>query len=63
MKLNDKQIDDLCKLLGGAALAAVIGLAVGTSGHGNDFGKFDLAGLATSFVVCTMTMLLIRKGR
>ena len=63
MKLNDKQVDDLCKLLGGAALASLIGLAVGASGHGEDLGKFDLTGLATGFIVCTMAMLFLRKNR
>jgi hypothetical protein len=64
MKLNDKQIDDLCKLLGGAALAAVIGLAVGMSGHGSQtLSNADMTGLAFGFGACTMTMLLLRKGR
>jgi hypothetical protein len=62
-KLNDKQVDDLCKLLGGVSLASLIGLAVGASGHGVDISKMDMAGLAFSFITCTMIMLLLRKGR
>lgn len=62
-KLNDKQVDDLCKLLGGVSLASLIGLAVGASGHGEDISKIDMSGLAFSFVACTIIMLLLRKGR
>ena len=63
MKLNDKQVDDLCKLLGGMSLAAIIGLAVGMSGHNKDIVRIDLTGLAFGFIACTIIMLLLRKGR
>ena len=63
MKLNDKQVDDLAKLLGSVALASVIGLAVALSGHGEDISRTDKLGLAIGFSFCTMAMLILRKGR
>ena len=63
MKFNDKQINDLCKLLGGVALSAVIGFAIALSGHNKDITEYDKFGLALSFLSCTIVMLLLRRGR
>jgi hypothetical protein len=60
MKLNDKQVDDVARLLGTLAASAIIGLTVGAS-RPDSVTTYEEIGLISSAVVAFSMMLLIRR--
>ena len=61
MKFNDKQIDDIARLLGTLAASSIIGLAVGAS-RPNSVTTHEEFGLISSAVMAFAVMLLIRRA-
>jgi hypothetical protein len=60
MKLNDKQVDDVARLLGTLSASAIIGLTVGAS-RPDSVTTYEEVGLISSAVVALSMMLLIRR--
>lgn len=60
MKFNDKQIDDIARLLGTLAASSIIGLSVGAA-RPDSVTTYEEIGLISSAVLAFCGMLLIRR--
>jgi len=60
MKLNEKQIDDIARLLGTLAAASVIGLSVGAA-RPDSVTSYEEVGLISSAIIAFSMMLYTRS--
>jgi len=60
MKLNEKQIDDIARLLGTLAASSVIGLSVGAA-RPDSVTSYEEAGLISSAIIAFSMMLYTRS--
>jgi hypothetical protein len=60
MKFNDKQIDDIARLLGTLAASSIIGLSVGAA-RPDSVTSLEEIGLISSAILAFCGMLLIRR--
>jgi hypothetical protein len=60
MKLNEKQVDDIARLLGTLTASSIIGLAVGAS-RPDSVTSYEEIGLISSALFSLTVMLLIRR--
>jgi hypothetical protein len=60
MKLNEKQIDDIARLLGTLAASSVIGLSVGAA-RPESVTSYEEVGLISSAIVAFSMMLYTRS--
>jgi hypothetical protein len=60
MKLNEKQVDDIARLLGTLAASSIIGLAVGAA-RPDSVTRYEEIGLISSAIVAFSMMIYIRS--
>ena len=61
MKFNDKQIDDIARLLGTLAASSIVGFSIGIA-RPQSVTSYEEIGLMSSAVITFATMLLIRRN-
>jgi hypothetical protein len=61
MKFNEKQIDDIARLLGTLAASSIIGLTIGAA-RPQSVTNLEELGLVSSAVLAFAVMLLIRRN-
>jgi hypothetical protein len=61
MKFNDKQIDDIARLLGTLAASSIVGFSIGIA-RPQSVTNYEEIGLLSSAVITFTTMLLIRRN-
>jgi hypothetical protein len=61
MKFNDKQIDDIARLLGTLAASSIVGFTIGAA-RPQSVTSVEEFGLVTSAVLALAVMLLIRRN-
>ena len=62
MKFNDKQIDDIARLLGTLAASSIVGLSIGIA-RPHSVTNYEEIGLLSSAVITFTTMVLIRRNQ
>jgi hypothetical protein len=62
MKFNDKQIDDIARLLGTLAASSIVGFSIGIARPHSVTG-YEEIGLLSSAVITFITMVLIRRNQ
>ena len=60
MKINDKQIDDIARLLGTLAASSIIGLSVGAA-RPDSVTTYEEIGLISSAIIAFSMMLYTRS--
>jgi hypothetical protein len=61
MKFNDKQIDDIARLLGTLAASSIVGFTIGAA-RPDSVTRLEELGLVASAVLAFAVMLLIRRN-
>jgi hypothetical protein len=61
MKFNDKQIDDIARLLGTLAASSIVGFSIGAA-RPQSVTSLEELGLISSAILALSGMLLIRRN-